>query len=689
VGSSIGAISQVLGCVAPMRFSKCPSMVVLLLLSLASIVSCEADLKEDSGIADKIRRITSPVFQLVASTVLGSLKYVLIILFFVVVARVVLSMVRFLGKDEQLRIVGFTETTVRNGPAIVQLYPGTYRSATVQKAESLGTVDYIKVKDTVGGGERIERGPKLLFLGAYDAVTSRGSGITLSKTEYLVVEDQLTGQSQTVKGPQVWFPKAHDSFSAKRMAIALQEDEYIRIADTSSGVREIRKGKDLIFLEPTQKVEGGVRKALTLKANEFVRLLDNISGKITVHKGESTVFPNANEELVDGNKIEAIELKIDEYVKIIDQTSGEMRVVGGPNLVFLGPNDKVLENGKKKAIQVDDEKAVLVRELTTGQLRLVTENQLFVPGPNESIEEVRELVMLADHEAMILKDKDGHLHFKYGDPSKTEANSSRSFFVPPHSEVMELMWSGGTRRAKRDLRISRLDLRPQFMWNEIDCRTKDNVELVLETTLFWEVTDLAKLVRKTGNLTGDIYNQIRSQFIKHAAQVTLKEFMGALHQISHKIFDEDKEFYNSRGVQVHSLEVTRYSCAEKRTSEVLQQIIEETTNRLNRLSQAESENEVKIFKMEGQIAQEKLNGDLLEIQHAHQTSEASVYGEAEAERIAAFVQGLDKVVPRLEDRLRMWQTLRKTDALSTVAQGGASLYYTPSDVNLSIKTDGS
>merc|ERR1712014_364961 len=130
-----------------------------------------------------------------------------------------------------------------------------------------------------------------------------------------------------------------------------------------------------------------------------------------------------------------------------------------------------------------------------------------------------------------------------------------------------------------------------------DCRTQDNVELVLECTIFWEVADLAKMVRTTGNLPGDVYNQARSQFIKHVARVTLKEFMEQLHKIASSIYDEDKDFYETRGVKIHSLEVTRYKTADSRTSEVLQQIIEETTTRLNRLSQAESENEVKMFRM--------------------------------------------------------------------------------------------
>merc|ERR1719486_1611013 len=106
--------------------------------------------------------------------------------------------------------------------------------------------------------------------------------------------------------------------------------------------------------------------------------------------------------------------------------------------------------------------------------------------------------------------------------------------------------------------------------------------------------------------------------------------MDDLNCISNKVYKEDTQFYATRGVKVHSLEVTRYACAEASTSEVLQQIIQETTNRMNRLSQAESENEVKIFRMQGQIEQERLNGDLLEIQQRHALSEARISGQAKA-----------------------------------------------------------
>merc|ERR1719401_1702335 len=161
--------------------------------------------------------------------------------------------------------------------------------------------------------------------------------------------------------------------------------------------------------------------------------------------------------------------------------------------------------------------------------------------------------------------------------------------------------------------------------------------------------------------------------------------MDSSHTIAKKVHEDDAEFYASRGVKIHSLEVTHYQCADRRTSEILEQIIQETTNRMNRLSQAESENEVSLFRMQGQIEQEKMNGDLLKIQHEHAEREAEVGGRAEAARIAAFAGGLEDKVPKLEDRVAMWQVLRKTEALAAVSQSGASFYYTPNDVDLTIE----
>jgi len=592
---------------------------------------------------------------------------------------------KFLGQDEQLLVSKITEKIVKNGPGVVMLKP--LEAATLRHAIALSEGQYVKLSDSVKLTQRVERGPQLLFLGPYENIIENSTGTTLTQTQYLHVSDQLTGEAKLVKGPQIWFPAPSEISSSVRNALSLQEDEYVKIKDTLTGKRWVQKGKFLLFLEPNWTLETrSACKAVTLKSYEYIRLLDTVTGKVSVHRGEQTVFPGPNEEMLDGDKMTATTLSPDEYMKITDKSTGDVRVAAGPTQVFLGPHESVLGRGATKAVQVDEEHAVLVRDKTTGQLKLITEKQLFFPGANEVVEEVRELIKLAEHEAVIIKDKEGALHFHYGSAKKNSSESPRSFFLPPHAEIMQLWWSSGLRRAKRDLCIKVFDCRSNYMWFEFDCRTQDNVELILECTFFYEVVDLAQMVATTGNLPGDIYNQARSQFIKKVASVTLKQFMETLHNIAQAIFVAEPEFYSCRGVKIHSINVTKYSCSEARTSEVLQQIIEETTDRLNRLSKAESENEVNIFRMQGQIEQEKLNKELIAIQQEHTKSEALVSGGAEAERAGAFIRGLAKDVPKLEDRIEMWQVLRKGEALSTVSAGGASLYYTPNDVDLSIQT---
>lgn len=59
-------------------------------------------------------------------------------------------------------------------------------------------------------------------------------------------------------------------------------------------------------------------------------------------------------------------------------------------------------------------------------------------------------------------------------------------------------------------------------------------------------------------------------------------------------------------------------------------------------------------------------------------------GEAEADRVRAFFEGLGDIP--LTEKLAIYNTLRKTDALQAISAGEAQLYFTPSDVNLSIES---
>jgi len=77
-------------------------------------------------------------------------------------------------------------------------------------------------------------------------------------------------------------------------------------------------------------------------------------------------------------------------------------------------------------------------------------------------------------------------------------------------------------------------------------------------------------------------------------------------------------------------------CKDPKTEEVLQEIIKETTNRLNRLQKQTSDNEVQMLSMKGAIEKEKLNGELLQIRQSHRKIDALSTGESEAAAVEAF-----------------------------------------------------
>merc|ERR1719235_3470 len=254
--------------------------------------------------------------------------------------------------------------------------------------------------------------------------------------------------------------------------------------------------------------------------------------------------------------------------------------------------------------------------------------------------------------------------------------------------MVQLRWSRGRRREYRDLYISKLDMRPQFMSFEFNCRTSDNVELILEGSFFWEITNLEEMVRFTNDTTGDICNHARSRFIEKVSKVTLQAFMADFNKIAEQVHrDDDSNFYSQRGVQIHSLEVTGYRCAEDSTARILEQIIQETTNRMNRLQQQESENEVQLFSIKGDIEEERARAELLKVETENAELRAKMEGLGEAQKVRSFLDELKAEIPDLNKRVEMWNVLRKEDALTALASGNAStkLYFTPNDVNLSIE----
>merc|ERR1712093_417007 len=140
-------------------------------------------------------------------------------------------------------------------------------------------------------------------------------------------------------------------------------------------------------------------------------------------------------------------------------------------------------------------------------------------------------------------------------------------------------------------------------------------------------------------------------------------------------------FYEARGSKIRSVEVRSFECLDKKIDSVLQEIIKESTDRINRLQLVESENEVALKKMKGRIEEEKIKGQLIDVKNEHQRKEALIDGEAEAERVSAFIKGLNGVCSA-EQAIKIFNELRKAEVMTELANSDAHLYFTPAECDL-------
>lgn len=261
---------------------------------------------------------------------------------------------------------------------------------------------------------------------------------------------------------------------------------------------------------------------------------------------------------------------------------------------------------------------------------------------------------------------------------------------------MEYSADTGVRKQRRVATknpVKKIDLRSKYLFFDYNVRTSDNVELVLEGTIFWQVVDPELMIKSTGDPQGDVWYHCRSSLIAAVSRVSLESFMTDFNKLVMEAAQTDTDFYKSRGVAVHSLEVTRYECADKKTSTVLQEIIQETTNRINRLQQQHSENEVGREKMAGEIEIEKQRTALIQAKAENDRMLATSSGESDGMKLAKnaqiFLTVLGEAIPNADERINLLKFFGEQNAATQqalhLASGHANLFLTPQDMNLKLK----
>eukprot|EP01006_Ploeotia_vitrea_P030926 TRINITY_DN63237_c0_g1_i1.p1 TRINITY_DN63237_c0_g1~~TRINITY_DN63237_c0_g1_i1.p1 ORF type:complete len:692 (-),score=98.90 TRINITY_DN63237_c0_g1_i1:860-2935(-) len=648
---------------------------------------------------------------------------------------------RALGEDDQLLITSCTSQFVKNGPGIKIVPP--FCSSTGRKARTLSELQYVTIMNDVTGELRNVVGPTLLFLGPHDSLEQkpgeqqirtvitlerhqyaiimnertgerrletgearlvlgptkrclkRDNALSLTEMEYVTVNNNLDGTLRNELGPKLCFLGPHESLIKKpgepevRSVLALGKDEFAKVLDEFNGEVFVLTGQDSkkVVLEPRQVLqERG--KAITLDEMQYVTLSNNLTGEMTNVLGPQQLFLGPHDEIVKKAKEkpvrQVIALGKDEYAKVLNEFTGERRVEKGEGKVWLAPTEILLE--KKRGCLIDEHHAVLVRDTDSSDLTLHTKPGLFIPGPYQEIVEEQIKIILEEYETVVLKNNTGLFNFRCG-----KNQEERAFFVPPFHEIVTLNWTKtdelihSNRAGMTTQQVWKFDSRPTYMNYEFECRTADNVELVMDVTFFWKIINVEAMIRNTADAPGDVCTHARSMIIQAVSAVKLMYFLQEFNKIVREcILSYDDKFYTERGVEILSAEVMKFSCSDPQTQKTLSEINQETTNRLKSLEKQRSDNEVALAKVHGEIEEEKCKAELIDLRKSHVKREAYIEGEAEGGKIKAFMDLIaEQCSP--QQKLELYALLRKQEAITALSTGNATLYYTPNDVNLSIE----
>lgn len=389
-------------------------------------------------------------------------------------------------------------------------------------------------------------------------------------------------------------------------------------------------------------------------------------------------------------------LQKNQYIRLVDRLTGEERVVPGVRTLVPRPSEES-GRGVEDSVMLDTDTAVLVLNKTEGRQSLITTTGVFTPGEYEEIVEIRKKQRCLPHEALVVRDGVGQLTVYTG----TSANPA--FFLPPYSMVVQMTWSsysepsadgGALEQLPRKVSVTKIDMRVRKMFFAYEVRTSDNVKLRLQGTIFWRILDVVMLIGMTSDPVGDVWYHSRSALIQQVSMTNLSHFMMNQSEVLQSAFANQAadQFYAERGVELKSMELTAFDCVDPRTQAVMQEIIQEKTNRINRLTAQEGENNVAAARMMADIALERQRTAFIESRANNSRLEAEMFGNAEGTRIVqravTFLAGLNESLPNTSQRIDLYK-LQESMASRNVdthnlASGKGTLFMTAEDLNLNL-----
>lgn len=471
----------------------------------------------------------------------------------------------------------------------------------------------------------------------------RPEKIILDKEQYCYVINKKSGEIPTQEGPcrrvLAYDEQLLGSIEDK---IIVPEHSFCVIKnpidegtqEIQHGKREIRVGPKLFPLYPGEELEQ-IRSEYVLTKYDglLIKTLTSFDGHNAGDEflviGPKTYIPTKNEKIV--KEVRGTPLSDTDGIYVQNKDTGDARLVKGTEeetIYFLQPNEQLFQKDLTK-----DELAGLglIEQGSSYGVRVLTRQ-----AANDSY--------LRDNSiALVLELEDNEVIYIFDGSDTRIEKGPKTTFLEPYERPKVLNLSGGKPIEQNALKVALLKLGPDFIYDQITVRTRDNAQLRVDVTYKWRFDLTDDNLKKAFNIedfVGYAAETLSSEIRSVAAQYDFEEFHAkSIEYIKTAVFGEgdSSRIFEENGLKIFGIDITSIAPEDPNIAEKLHQAIKQNMdiycNKLVLKATLEAERQ----EVEGQMKIEKERKKLIQSQNVSKRLEATEEAriDAESRKIAA------------------------------------------------------
>ena len=249
--------------------------------------------------------------------------------------------------------------------------------------------------------------------------------------------------------------------------------------------------------------------------------VSDIKGVKTNHRGPQVYRPKLGDVFNDTKN--TIQVPINNYLVVNDSnnTSKPTSHHRGPLKFSPEPFQSIVKNGTNdyyQCFEVTPTKAIHLQK-ANGQVELLQTPQFYMPEVGEKLIQKIDRTILLQTDFCILKSPDGQIEVKDGQKAE-----DRSFFLKPFYQFLSF---------KCDTQLTILSTLPTFLSHNINIRTSDNVTLIIDLRISYQIKDLYKFSDNPIEFYGYIKNHVQNDLLGTLTTYSLTHTL--THSLTHTL----------------------------------------------------------------------------------------------------------------------------------------------------------